>query len=58
VELEVAPMIDTGILHAAEPQGQIGAGVARAPLDCFRQAVLALDRRLAAGEGRDRPPGP
>src|SRR5579884_2407485 len=52
VELEAVPMIDTGILHADQPRGQIGAGVARAPLECFRRAVLALDRRLSDGEGR------
>jgi hypothetical protein len=46
VELELTPSIDTGILHATQPQGQIGAGVAQAPLACFRQAALALDRRL------------
>ncbi len=46
VELETTPAINTGILHASEPVGQIGAGVARAPLDCFRQALVALDERL------------
>jgi len=43
VELEIAPAINTGILHASEVVGQVGAGVARAPLDCFKQALLALD---------------
>jgi len=43
VELEIAPAINTGILHASEGVGQVGAGVARAPLDCFKQALLALD---------------
>jgi Protein of unknown function (DUF1116) len=46
VELELAPSINTGILHASAGTGQVGAGVAEAPLDCFRQALLALDRRL------------
>jgi len=50
VELEVTPSIDTGILHASEPRGQIGAGVAQAPLECFRQAILALDRWLSDRE--------
>jgi hypothetical protein len=44
VELEITPAINTGILHAREGLGQVGAGVARAPLDCFWQALLALDR--------------
>lgn len=47
VELEQTPAIDTGILHATEPRGQVGAGVAQAPLECFQQALLALDRHLA-----------
>jgi hypothetical protein len=46
VELEATPAINTGILHATEPVGQIGAGVARAPLDCFRQSLLALNALL------------
>ena len=47
VELSLTPAINTGILHAAQPLGQIGAGIAHAPLDCFRQALLALDELLA-----------
>jgi hypothetical protein len=47
VELEITPAINTGILHATEGVGQVGAGIARAPLDCFRQALLALDETLS-----------
>jgi hypothetical protein len=47
VDLEITPSINTGILHATEPLGQVGAGIAHAPLDCFRQAVLALDELLS-----------
>jgi hypothetical protein len=43
VELQIAPAITTGILHATEGLGQVGAGVARAPLGCFEEALLALD---------------
>jgi hypothetical protein len=46
VELELTPSINTGILHAGAGVGQVGAGVAQAPLACFRQALLALDERL------------
>lgn len=46
VELEVTPSINTGILHAHEPLGQVGAGVAEAPLACFREALVALDDAL------------
>ena len=44
VETETTPAINTGILHATDGSGQIGAGVARAPMECFEAAV----RRLAA----------
>lgn len=43
VETQVTPAITTGILHATEGLGQVGAGVARAPLSCFEDALLALD---------------
>jgi hypothetical protein len=45
VETGITPRINTGILHASAGTGQVGAGVAVAPLDCFRQALLALDRQ-------------
>ena len=48
VELEITPKVTTGILHRNEGIGQVGAGVAQAPLSCFREAVLALDARLSA----------
>ncbi|MGH8824998.1 MAG: DUF1116 domain-containing protein [Jiangellaceae bacterium] len=42
VELNTTPKVTTGILHASSGVGQIGAGVAAAPIACFRAAVLAL----------------
>jgi hypothetical protein len=42
VELEVAPQITTGVLHATAGTGQIGAGVAHQPLEPFRAALAAL----------------
>ncbi len=48
VESGVTPKVTTGILHARDGSGQIGAGVAVAPLECFRMALLALDERLSA----------
>jgi hypothetical protein len=47
VELGITPKVTTGILHASAGTGQVGAGVAEAPLSCFVDAVLALDRSLA-----------
>ena len=47
VETGITPRINTGILHVSAGTGQVGAGVAVAPVECFAQALLALDRRLA-----------
>lgn len=46
VELGITPKVNTGILHASDGSGQVGAGVAKAPIACFRNALLDLDRRL------------
>ncbi|HEX9716732.1 MAG TPA: DUF1116 domain-containing protein [Actinomycetota bacterium] len=46
VETEITPAINTGILHTSAGTGQVGAGVARAPIDCFREGLLALDATL------------
>jgi hypothetical protein len=42
VETGVAPAINTGIAHRLPGVGQVGAGVARAPLACFEKALAAL----------------
>ena len=42
VETGIAPAINTGIAHRRAGVGQVGAGVARAPLACFEQALLAF----------------
>ena len=47
VETSVTPAVNTGIVHVSDGSGQVGAGVARAPLGCFVQALLDLDHRLA-----------
>ena len=46
VESGLAPTINTGIAHKDPGVGQVGAGVVRAPLACFEQAVWALADRL------------
>jgi hypothetical protein len=48
VETGVTPKVSTGILHVSDGSGQVGAGVATAPLECFVDALLALDGRLRA----------
>ena len=50
VELDAPPQVTTGILHASSGIGQIGAGVATAPIACFREAL----RALVAHGGADR----
>jgi len=42
VETGVAPAINTGIAHRRAGVGQVGAGIARAPLACFEQALAAF----------------
>jgi hypothetical protein len=42
VETGLAPTINTGIAHREPGVGQVGAGVVRAPLACFEQALVAL----------------
>jgi len=42
VETGIAPAINTGIAHRLPGVGQVGAGIARAPLACFEQALTAL----------------
>jgi hypothetical protein len=42
VESGIAPAINTGIAHRLPGVGQVGAGVVRAPMACFEQALLAL----------------
>ena len=47
VEHGITPKVTTGILHNSDGSGQIGAGVAEAPLGCFRSALLDLSDRLS-----------
>jgi hypothetical protein len=42
VELGILPQINTGIAHREPGIGMVGAGMLRAPLACFEEAVEAL----------------
>jgi hypothetical protein len=42
VETGIVPAINTGIAHRRAGVGQVGAGVARAPLACFEAALRAF----------------
>jgi len=41
-----APVIDTGIAHRRPGIGQIGAGITRAPMECFVEALAAVEESL------------
>jgi hypothetical protein len=45
VELGILPRINTGIAHRQAGIGQIGFGLVRPPIEPFRAALEALDRR-------------
>jgi hypothetical protein len=47
VDTGILPVINTGIAHREPGVGQIGAGVTRAPAECFAQAVKALATEVA-----------
>ena len=42
VESGITPVINTGMAHKKPGVGQVGAGIVRAPMDCFTQALLAF----------------
>ena len=44
------PVIDTGMAHKEAGVGQVGAGIVRPPLDCFVDAMRAIERQ-AIGVG-------
>ena len=46
VETGITPAVNTGIVHASDGSGQVGAGVAHAPFACFVKALHSLDHRL------------
>ncbi|TDL81395.1 DUF1116 domain-containing protein [Palleronia sediminis] len=46
VDTGLAPVINTGIAHREPGIGQVGAGIVRAPMACFTQAVRAIAEEL------------
>ena len=46
VETGIAPAINTGIAHREPGIGQVGAGIVRAPMACFTQALEAFAAEL------------
>jgi len=45
VRLGITPIVDTGVLHKASGVGQIGTGIARAPMAAFLKALAALSAK-------------
>ena len=43
----ITPSINTGIAHKVPGIGQVGVGMAKAPLDCFIKAIEALSEKRA-----------
>jgi hypothetical protein len=48
VETGLVPTINTGIAHREPGVGQVGAGVVKAPLKCFEQALVAFAATMEA----------
>jgi hypothetical protein len=57
VDTGLAPLINTGIAHREPGVGQIGAGITRAPMASFVQAVVALADSIEAGGAAEAGPG-
>ena len=45
VQTGIAPIIDTAIAHKEAGHSIIGAGLVRAPMDCFKKALIAFGKK-------------
>ncbi|HZH92991.1 MAG TPA: hypothetical protein VFD79_02720, partial [Tissierellaceae bacterium] len=50
VETGITPLINTGIAHKKAGVGQIGAGMVRAPYECFTKALEGLVEKYVSEE--------
>ncbi len=48
VQTGITPIIDTAIAHKDPGYPKIGAGLVRAPLECFKKALIAFSRKYQA----------
>lgn len=56
VESRIVPFITTGVLHESSPTvGQIGTGIARAPVVLFEQALVALAYKWGLATALSKP---
>ena len=49
VQTSITPIIDTAIAHKDPGYSIIGAGLVRAPLECFKKALIAFGRKYNVG---------
>jgi hypothetical protein len=49
MQTNIAPIIDTAIAHKNPGYPIIGAGLLRAPIECFRKALIAFGRKYSVG---------
>ena len=50
VQTGITPIIDTAIAHKDPGYPKIGAGMVRAPLECFKKALIAFSRKYDASK--------
>lgn len=48
VQTSITPIIDSAITHRDAGYPKIGAGLLRAPLDCFKKALIAFSKKYSA----------
>jgi len=48
IRTNITPIIDTAIAHKDPGYPKIGAGLLRAPLDCFKKALIAFGKKYSA----------
>jgi hypothetical protein len=49
VQTGIAPIIDTAIANKNPGHSIIGAGLVRAPMECFKKALLSFGRKYGLG---------
>jgi len=49
VQTNITPIIDTAIAHKDPGYPKIGAGLLRAPAECFKKALIAFGKKYGAG---------
>jgi hypothetical protein len=49
VQTGIVPIIDTAIAHKNPGHSIIGAGLVRAPMDCFKKALMSFGRKYGLG---------